>query len=417
MLKKIIVIMSAVFSMIFLAGVTSYGEETGTFTWRDVPVTRFPYFTILHSHDVGIKINGKDIINGESVPGAVYKDGRLWLDDLDIDGNIYINDEYPFHITLDGDSSIRNLIFNGTELYIEGRGSLTAESIQSVDTAYSDVSNTSITLTIRENARVAGKNDPENDTELNKLLNVNNISIKNNGYLKCADLAGEHLSLYDNAYVSAEHCTVDEIILADDSIMKVRSNYEKYPKLDITEDLKSSIYNISKMEIRDNARLSAECYTTDYGILCLGTGTRSQITVSENGILEASGNSGVGIAAYQNYYSMFDMHDNSQVIINGFNNGLITRRLEISGGTLKINSDGTALQINPRALNYAYFGTGIYLYGDVISQSCDWILGKSLSLFYSSTFAEEDYNTLRSRQTNNKLKDFSITVKEKNNEY
>lgn len=427
MLKKIMTTVTAMLIMLS-TGITVYENEPDiyedepntyedkpdtsdtidTFIWRRVPVAEFPYYTILHSHEVGITVDGMDIINGESVPGAVYKDGRPWLDGLDTDGDIYINDEYIFYITLSGDSRIRTLIFNGTSLCIEGDGTLTAESIQPANSIYYEAARTyepSMTLTVRENASVIGTDTPETASELNRQIKVNDIAVKDNGHLKCDDIAGKQICLYDNASVAAEHCSVDEIILADDSVMEVRGDYGKYPGLDITDDLKSCIYKITNMEIRDNARLSAECNTTDYGIFCRSTGTDAQITISGSGILDVSGSSGFGISAEKNYYSMIGMHDDSQVIINGFKVGLATRRLEINGGTLKINSDGDALQINPKALNYKRFGTGIYINGDAVSQSCDWLLDTSED--------DNSFIALRSSQTGSKLKDLSITVKEK----
>lgn len=411
MLKKICVITFAMFTVILMVGSTSYGEETDTFTWRGVPVTEFPYYIVLHdpNNKMDITVNGKDILHGENVKGAEYKNGRLWLNNLNIDGDIYINDESFFNITLSGESNIKKLIFTGTELTIEGDGSLTAGSIQSEDTTYYEIKHyyaSSTKLTIRENARVIGKDNYETASELNKAIKVNDVTVKNNGYLKCADISVKQLNLYDNAYISTEHCSANNIALADDSIMQVIGNYKKYPKLEITDDLKSCIYDISEIEISDNAKLSVLCDTTDYGIFCSGMKATSQITVSGNGILNVSGNSEYGIVLDQNPFGALDIYDNSYVTINGFNVALLSKRLGINGGTLKINSNENALQINQTVSDYSPYDTGLYINGDVVSQSSDWVLSQ-IELDSTSKL------TLNSAETGVILKDFSITVKEK----
>ena len=372
-------------------------DLTGTSSWRGVPVTEFPFSVKWFPEGMEIKANGRDVLNGKAPEGITYKDRTLFLDDLNIDGDIYISGLDKLDIVLTGDNNIKDLRFIGTDLTIKGDGALYTENIY--PKTYHDYYFK--TITICENARIIGKDDPERSTSLNRTVRFNKINIRDNGYLECPMLKGYDLSLSGSACVRTMHCEkFDDITLTGNSVMEVVSDYKKYPALKITYELRHCMYGTPQISVSGSSRLSVVSGTS-FGIDCYGR-TDSKVTVSDNGILEISGTSSSGLSLGTGIPGALTMNGNALVSISGSDHALTAHKIEINGGTLDIRSNEIAAYINFAASSE----TGLFINGDVVSQSSDWILsqfepGITYKLAVSSAETEEI------------LKDLSITVKEK----
>lgn len=373
-------------------------DLTGTSSWRGVSVTEFPCSVKWFPDSLEIKADGRDVLNGEAAEGITYKDRTLFLDGLNIDGDIYISGLDKLDIFLSGDNDISDLKFMGTSLTIKGDGTLSAENILPKDYHRSHVPKW---ITICENARIIGKDEPEKSTSLNRTVRFTDITVKDNGYLETPSISGDCLTLSGNACVKTIHCEkFDDITLTGSSVMEVVSDYKKYPALKITYELHHSMYGTPQISVSGSSRLSVVCGTS-FGIDCYGR-TDSKVTVSDNGILEISGTSSYGLTLGTGIPGALTMNGNALVSISGSDHALTAHKIEISGGTLDIRSNEIAAYINFAASSE----TGLFINGDVVSQSSDWVLsqfepGITYKLAVSSAETEEI------------LKDFSITVKEK----
>ncbi|MCH5348729.1 MAG: leucine-rich repeat domain-containing protein [Oscillospiraceae bacterium] len=366
----------------------------GTSSWNGVPVTEFPYSVKWYPTGMNIKADGKDILGGEAVDGITYEDGKLLLDGLNIEGEIFIQGIDELEIVLKGNNNISDLKFIGTYLTIKGDGTLSAEIIrpQKYNTK---------TITICEDARIISKDDYENATKLNDSIKFTNINVMDNGYLETPSISGDSLMLSGNARVRTMHCDyLDRIVLEDNSIMEVVSEYEKYPKLEITYELRHCMHCTPQISVGGSSRLSVVCDTV-VGIDCYGH-LDSKVTVSGNGVIEISGSSSSYGLFLEGSLAALTMNDNALITINGFDYALRAHKIEINGGTLDIHSDNVAAYIDTATLSE----TGLFINGDVVSQSSD--------LVFSPLEPDITYKlALSSAETGEILKDFSITVKEK----
>ena len=409
MFKKLFSIIFALSAVILFTGIRAYSDEASKpFTWRGVEVTEFPYVIKEYPKGMSVKADGKDILAGETVPGVSYKGGTLFLDNADIEKEIRVTGVPNLNVSLTGDNSVNRIIFTGAHMTVIGYGTLTVGKIDSSNQKYNSFSYYSPFITISENTRIYGKTDYENDTELNSPIRFSSIHIEDNGYLECADIRGSDLKLRDNARVKTSHCNHnEEISLSGNSVLEVVTDYEKYSQLEMGYELGRCLYGINRLTIRDDARLSIECDTKVYGIFCYWS-NNEKITVSDNGILEISGSSWYGVSLNESAFGTLEMNGNSQVRISGFDIGLMAKRIDINGGKLDIHSNECALQINDINSPYSSFESVLAINGDIVSQSCDWEV---------TDFTKEEmeqynwyYDILRSADSGEPLKDFSITV-------
>lgn len=373
-------------------------DFSGTSSWRGVQVTEFPYSVKWFPDGMSITADGKDILNGETVDGITYKGGKLILDGLDIDGDVYISGIDKLEIILSGDSDISKLKFIGTDLTIKGDGTLSAESIIPKESHHLYDTKR---ITICENARIVSKVDYENITKLNESIKFTDISVKDNGYLETPSISGDSLNLSGNACVRTMHCSyLDRIALKGNSIMEVSGRYDKYPKLEITYELECCLKCTPQISVSGSSRLSVDCDTVT-GIDCYGH-LDSKVTVSDNGILEISGSSLYGLSLDIGTLGSLTMNGNALVTINGFDNALMAHRIEINGGTLDIHSNNIAVLVNYASND----DPGLFINGDIVSQSSEWVSSQpDPNITYELA--------LSSAETGDILKDFSITVKEK----
>lgn len=409
MFKKLFAVFFAVSVVILFAEIQTYSDEDiKLFTWRGVEVTEFPYVIKEYPKGMSVIVDGKDILAGEKVQGVSYKGGTLILENADISEDIRVGGIEKLKVSLTGDNKVNRIVFGGTSVTVIGDGTLTTEHFGSNKRVYfSDTS-----LTISEKARVYGKKDYENDTELNSPLRFGSVTVKDNGWLAAADIKTYNLKLRDNAYVNASHCSsIDYLTLSGNSIMEVITDYEDYSKLEMDYTLGRCLYCVTCTDISDNAQLTVVCNDTPvYGMYCYG-GHNGRITVSDNGMFYITGSSGYGVYLDNSADGTLEMNDDSRVTIDGFDVGLIAQRVDINGGTLDISSNICAMQIDDIISPYSIFETVLSINGDVISQSCDWKV---------TDYTEEEneqygwcYDILRSADTGEPLKDFSITVAQK----
>lgn len=404
MFRKIISIVFAMTAVVLFSGISTYSDEASKpFMWRGVEVKEFPYVVKSYPKGMSVTAEGKNLLAGETVPGVSYKGGTLTLDNVNINGEIKITGVSTLKVSITGDNNLNRLVFDGTHMSVVGNGTLTAEKIESTNSYYSSF------IVISENVRIYGKTDYENDTKLNNPMRFSSVYVEGNAYLECAEIRGGDLTLRGNAKVKTSHCHyIDTLSLSGNSVLEVVTDYEKYSKLEMGYDLNRCLNMVLYTYIKDDARLSVVCDTPVCGMYSNGGRHFGEIKVSDNGILDISGNSRYGIALDDTAFGTLTMNGNSKVNISGFDIGLVAQRVDINGGTLDIHSNKCALQIDDIISPYANFEPILSINGDIYSQSSDW-------KFTKFTDAEMElydwyYQILRSAETGETLKDFSITV-------
>ena len=403
MLRKIISIIFALSAVILFTGISTYSEASKPFMWRGVEVKEFPYVVKSYPKGMSVTADGKDLLAGETVSGVSYKGGTLTLDSVSIDGEIKITGVSTLKVSITGDNNLNRLVFDGTHMSVFGNGTLTAEKIESTNSYYSSF------IVISENVRIYGKTDYENDTKLNMPMRFSGVYVEGNSYLECAEIRGGDLTLRGNAKVKTSHFHyVDTLSLSGNSVLEVVTDYEKYSKLEMGYDLNRCLNMVLYTYIKDDARLSVICDTPVCGMYSNGGRHFGEIKISDNGILDISGNSRYGIALDDTAFGTLTMNDNSKVNISGFDIGLVAQRVDINGGTLDIHSNKCALQIDDIISPYANFEPILSINGDIASQSSVWKFTK----FTDEEMEQYDwyYQILRSAETGETLKEFSITV-------
>lgn len=377
-------------------------NEAKEFIWRNTAVTEFPYTTKWYSEKIEITINGADILNGDAVDGAAYKGGKLRIDGLNIDGDIVVNSKKHFEIEISGNNSINNLLFNGPTLIISGDGTLTANTIS--DKKYSLYYSSAID--IRGNAHIICREDFGNSSGLSETIFFNELYIKDNSSLQCANIGERVLSISGNAHVSTAHCSAEFIKLRDSSVIEIVSSYEKYPELEITDELNCAIYNVRELTIRNDARLSVKCGSAKYGIY--SEMANPIISLIDNSVLDISGSSVCGIMLNGYNLGSLRMNGDPYAAVSSSGHTIYVGKIVVNGGTLDIHTDEEYLAGKLPTMNYPQDESeaGLYINGDVISQSCDWTY--NISDFYNG------YGLIfYSAETGETLKDLSVTVKEK----
>ena len=408
MFRKIISIIFALSAVILFSGISTYSEASKPFMWRGVEVKEFPYVVKSYPKGMSVTADGKDLLAGETVSGVSYKGGTLTLDNVSIDGEIKVTGVSTLKVSITGDNDLNRLVFDGTHMSVVGNGTLTAKKIESVNSHYSSF------IVISENVRIYGKTDYENDTKLNTPMRFSGVYVEGNSYLECAEIRGGDLTLRGNARVKTSHCHyIDTLSLSGNSVLEVETDYEKYSKLDMGYDLNDCLNMVLYTYIRDDARLSVVCDTPVCGIYSSGSRHFGEIKISDNGILDISGNSRYGISLDNTAFGTLTMNGNSKVNISGFDIGIAAQRIDINGGTLDIHANKCAVQIDDIISPYANFEPILSINGDIASQSCDW----EVTDFTEDEMEQYDwyYDILRSAETGEPLKDFSITVVPKEN--
>lgn len=362
-------------------------DETESMLWGDnKEISSFPYFSSYYPDDVQLEIDGKDILRGEKVEGVTYEKGVLTLDNVNIEVDnanyaIAYSGMDELTIKLIGENRINAEISkpvfkkSSEEMYVvfEGDGSLETYGIGAEK------------VVIKENAKI---------TEESVVGWAISLSISGNGEFRSGHIGYENISLSENAKIKAKRLGYVNLTLSGDSYMEVIMD-EDYTN---SYSGGSAIGNAKKINIDDNAKLYVE---NKKGETIYSYSGDAKVTVSGKGILEIKGNPG-NSALYLDG-CILTINDEGTVKITGAEECVSAEKIIINGGTLDCHASGygTAILIVPFKDNTV---SGLFINGEIISQSCDnWemTIGSSIGIITSE---------------GKKLKDFSITVKQKEKE-
>lgn len=375
-----------------------YGEidESKPLLWRNNEEIRsFPYFSSYYDDSVSLTVAGKDILRGEKVEGVSYKGDTLTLDNVDIE----LDPEHRYAVSCSGLPYLTvNLI---------GDNKISGENLKSFFNVYDigitiEGDGTLETPTLRaENLTIKGK---AKVTETISLMDserafANTLKVIENGEFCSNFILCENISLSDNGKIKTKRAEY------------IRSLYLKgnsYMEIIMDEDYSNwysggrAIDCVQTIEITDNAKL----YTENKGcetIFCYPN--YAKVKVSGKGILEIKGNpASIGLSLDDSAFGTLVINDEATVKITDAGACVYAQKIIINGGTLECHSakGGGAVFIDKVVSPYAKFVPGLYINGEIISQSCDnWETAEIES--YADAIVSDG----------KVLEDFSLTVKQK----
>ncbi len=374
-------------------------DETKPMLWGDnKEISSFPYFSSNYPDDVQLEIDGKDILRGEKVEGVTYEKGVLILDNVNIEVDnanyaIAYSGMDELTIKLIGENRINAEISKpvfkkkSEEMYVvfEGDGSLESYKI-GVEK-----------VVIRENAKVTEILPEESDVYWSRSLSISGNGEFTGGYIQF-----NNISLSQNAKMKVKHLEyIENLMLSGNSYMEVIMD-ENYTNV---YSGGRAIDSVETIRIDDNAKLYVEnkgCTS----VFCYPN--LAKVIVSGKGVLEIKGNpENIALSLDGSALGTLTINDEGTVKITDAKVCVFAQDITINGGTLDCHASegGTAIFIDTAVSPYANFVPGLYINGEIISQSCDNFGMTSVSNYIDAIASE-----------GKTLKDFSVTVKQKEKE-
>ncbi len=374
-------------------------DETESMLWGDnKEISSFPYFSSNYPDDVQLEIDGKDILRGEKVEGVTYEKGVLILDNVNIEVDnanyaIAYSGMDELTIKLIGENRINAEISkpvfkkSSEEMYVvfEGDGSLETYRLGAEN------------IKIIENAKITEILLEESDVYWSRSLSISGNGEFTGGYIQF-----NNISLSENAKMKVKHLKyIEKLMLSGNSYMEVIMDenytnvYSGGRAIDCVETIR--IDNNAKLYVENKGCTSVFCYPN-----------LAKVIVSGKGVLEIKGNpENIALSLDNSAFGTLTINDEGTVKITDAKVCVFAPDITINGGTLDCHASegGTAIFIDTAVSPYANFVPGLYINGEIISQSCDNWEMTSVSNYIDAIASE-----------GKTLKDFSVTVKQKEKE-
>ena len=388
----------------------SFAEEPDGKIWNKSlningkSIEDFPYFESAYPEEMKLTVAGKDILHGEELEGVCFKHGMLTLNNAVIDAG---SEEYiieaanmSLYIELIGENRIVSekpcslLNVGDTIVYFKGDGSLEAPHIKARRIILEGG------VRLRENKElVSGKQG----------LDVSYLDLAENSSLEYEQIAAGDIHLGGNSYLKVKSLICDRITLGGSGTAEIVNDISGVSGFEAC-----AIHGVKTITIRDNARLYADNSLQNYDTL-LFYGNKPELSVCDSGRLEIKGSrQGAGIAMFQSDYGTVEVYGEGSVVINSSKTCIEAPRVEISGGSMELNSceDGAVLKVRDNANvtddysagYYEGFESGYYINGEILSESPDqWemktangnsvmYLGEKTVTSYSVCVKEKEYD-------------------------
>lgn len=379
-------------------------DETESMLWGDnKEISSFPYFSSNYPDDVQLEIDGKDILRGEKVEGVTYEKGVLILDNVNIEVDnanyaIAYSGMDELAIKLIGENRINAEISKpvfkkgSKEMYVvfEGDGSLETYRLGAEN------------IKIIENAKITETFSGEGHYFYSVYYLSTSLNVSGNGEFIGDYIQYDNISLSGNGQIKIRKVEyIENLMLSGDSYMEVimdenyTNSYSGGTAIDCVEIIR--IDDNAKLYVENKGCTSVSCYPNG-----------AKVIVSGKGVLEIKGNpENIALSLDNSTFGTLTINDEGTVKITDAKVCVFAPDITINGGTLDCHAseNGTAIFIDTAVSPYANFVPGLYINGEIISQSCDNFGMTSVSNYIDAIASE-----------GKTLKDFSVTVKQKEKE-